>query len=109
MRASRGLNSASGGARLWTAQLTHGASPPPALRVRDCHPGEQQAQTLLRTLETSTCRELLPQTGASCRAARAGQLLGPCGPQKVDRAVAVRAAPHSGSLASDPSTTTYQL
>ena len=53
MRASRGLNSASGGARLWTAQLTHWASPPPALRVRDCHPGEQQAQTLLRTLETS--------------------------------------------------------
>ena len=40
MRASRGLNSASGGARLWTAQLTHGASPPPALRTRRLSPWE---------------------------------------------------------------------
>lgn len=42
-------------------------------------------------------------------AARAGQLLGPCGRQKVDCAVVMRAAPLSGSLASDPSTATYQL
>ena len=43
MRASRDLNSASGGARLWMAQLTCGVSPSPALRARRLSPWETAA------------------------------------------------------------------